>query len=277
VYSATPGAYLRHCRRSRIVRNHQRANRARTQSPRTTVKQSTEKLEGASQRTHGQPSKTTHDGDEMAHRGLRQYPVLQCTFGLFLVLAGFANNATAQVQPPIDPTRITEVPADEGPKPCPHYSSEVVKLHRGRLFFPTPNSMKIGDGQKYPSAVQVIFDSIQFQNDAGTDPRVKDRRVLLYMDCASQDTPPELDNANVIWSYRATLQLPEFSWSGLGEDQLNVGSVKLNVTGNGTLVDFLEPYNGMEVILRLVEEPEGVNRLLMRDTVLKVILPDRRK
>lgn len=215
----------------------------------------------------------------MALRGLRQHQVLQCTFGLFLLVAGYTSTANAQVLPPIDPTRITEAPLVEVEKPkhCPHYSSEVVKLQRGQLLFPTPASLKIGGNKTSPASIQVMFDSLRFQNDGSTEPKFKDRRVLLYLDCASQDTPPDPDNEHVIWSYRATLQIPEFAWTDENESHFSAGSVKLNVTGNGTLVDFLRPYNGMEVILRLVEEPKGVNRLLIRNTVLKVILPDQHK
>jgi hypothetical protein len=211
----------------------------------------------------------------MAIKGLRQNQVLQYTFGLFLILAGFISATNAQVLPPIDPTRITEVPAEE-PKPCPHYSSEVVKLHRGQLSYPTMGSMKVGDDKKYSTAVQVIFDSIQVQYEPGDEPKFKDRRVLLYLDCASQDTPPEPYSKHVIWSYRATLKLLAFKRSGQNDNLFNLGSIQFSVTGNEVLMDVLKPYNGMEVVVRLIKEPKGVNRHLMKNTILKALLHDRR-
>jgi hypothetical protein len=194
----------------------------------------------------------------MALRGLRQHLVLQCTFGLVLSLAG---NANAQPDKPIDPTRITEAP-------CPHRDKEVLKLNRGQVSIPAPNSWQIGQTAKSNPIMSLKFDSVRLRNDSGAKPRLPDR-ALLYLDCASQDTPPQ--DKQVLWDYRAVLQIPEPE-GAFPTSHFKVGSVEVNIMGDRSVLDQLEPYNGMEVVLRLIEEPEGVNLLMLRSTVLKVIL-----
>jgi hypothetical protein len=209
----------------------------------------------------------------MAFKGLR-FPGLQCVFGLLVFLVEPATT-TAQIQPPQDPTRITEVPTAES-KPCPHYPIEVAKVHHGQLYFPTPNSLKIGGTKKYPMAVQLMFDSRRFQNDSGTEPRFPDKKVLLYMDCEAQDNEPVPADVNdAIWYYSATMKISESAGTNPNESHFNVGSVRVKVSGDGTLLDFLKPYNGKEVILRLIEAPQDVT-VLTNNTILKVALPDRK-
>lgn len=205
----------------------------------------------------------------MTLRGLRQHLVPQCTlyiFGLFLFLAGSAN---AQPDKLIDPTQVTEAP-------CPHRDSEVLKLHRGEVSIPTPTSLQIGNQKKKQSTVKLNFESLSFRNDSDQAPLPD--RVVLVLDCAPLASADKPETYEILWNYPGVVQiLDSAAMLAKKEGRFKVGDVSVNVTGDRALINVLKPYNGREVVLRLVKEPQGANRLLRHRTILKVILPPRDK
>jgi hypothetical protein len=208
---------------------------------------------------------------------IREHLVLTCAVIVAVVLFAIAftligeGHARAQGN-----DKAIPLPSVGEPLWCPHAGDKAVKVTRGKI---APSGQRIWEfhgmkGVEQPKKVRVEFDSIA---QVAPLPNVGED-VVLFLDCSFQSQ--EDSSGQNLWSHRGAMQVLEPE----GQTHLNtdrftffVGALRVTVSRDMDLYDWLQRYQDTQVVVGLVREPKSFHRQASKMVIPKDSLVTRGK